>query len=72
MIAHLNDQEIVKAIFGHQSKHHQAKYVLEKEKVKNNLEELQVFFNSYHTSNEADGTYAAVIKNQCDSKHAWD
>eukprot|EP00957_Ditylum_brightwellii_P128863 9830177-Ditylum_brightwellii.AAC.1 len=31
------------AIFSHQLKQHQAKYALEKEKVKNDLEKLQVF-----------------------------
>eukprot|EP00957_Ditylum_brightwellii_P095096 7242566-Ditylum_brightwellii.AAC.1 len=42
-IAMLTDQENVKAIFSHQSKRHQAKYALEKEEVKNNLENLRVF-----------------------------
>eukprot|EP00957_Ditylum_brightwellii_P056238 4263136-Ditylum_brightwellii.AAC.1 len=36
----LTDQENVEAIFSHQPKHHQAKYALEKEEVKNNLEKL--------------------------------
>ena len=41
-IAMLADQENVEAIFSHQPKRHQAKYVLEKEEVKNNLENLRV------------------------------
>eukprot|EP00957_Ditylum_brightwellii_P128728 9820747-Ditylum_brightwellii.AAC.1 len=40
-IARLTDQENVEAIFSHQPKHHQAKYMLEKEEVENDLEKLQ-------------------------------
>eukprot|EP00957_Ditylum_brightwellii_P098543 7506694-Ditylum_brightwellii.AAC.1 len=69
-IAMLTDQENVQAIFSHQPKRHQAKYTLEKEEVKNNLEKLSVFFNGCHTADEAGGIYTAVIKNQCDSKRA--
>eukprot|EP00957_Ditylum_brightwellii_P153175 11659014-Ditylum_brightwellii.AAC.1 len=43
MIAMLIDQENGKAIFSHQPKHHQAKYALEKEEVKNDLEKLRDF-----------------------------
>ena len=39
----LTDQENVKAIFSHQPKCHQAKYVFEKEEVENNLEKLSFF-----------------------------
>eukprot|EP00957_Ditylum_brightwellii_P136273 10392844-Ditylum_brightwellii.AAC.1 len=58
-IARLTDQENVEAIFSHQPKCHQAKYVLEKEEVKHDLKKLQVFLNGCHTADEADGTYAA-------------
>eukprot|EP00957_Ditylum_brightwellii_P172554 13136428-Ditylum_brightwellii.AAC.1 len=67
----LTNQENIKAIFRHQPKRHQAKYVLEKEEVENDLEKLRIFYGC-HTADEADGTYAAVIKNQHDSKCACD
>eukprot|EP00957_Ditylum_brightwellii_P102179 7789289-Ditylum_brightwellii.AAC.1 len=59
----LTDQENIVAIFSHQPKSHQAKYTLEKEEVENDLEKLRFFLNGYHTADEADGTYAVVIKN---------
>eukprot|EP00957_Ditylum_brightwellii_P074715 5679067-Ditylum_brightwellii.AAC.1 len=71
-ITRLTDQENVEAIFSHQPKCHQDKYAPEKEEVKNDLEKLQVFLNGYHTADEADGTYAAAMKNQHDSKRAQD
>eukprot|EP00957_Ditylum_brightwellii_P019492 1470622-Ditylum_brightwellii.AAC.1 len=39
----LTDQENVEAIFSHQPKRHQAKYMLEKEEVENDLEKLRFF-----------------------------
>eukprot|EP00957_Ditylum_brightwellii_P108690 8290577-Ditylum_brightwellii.AAC.1 len=42
-IARLTNQENAEAIFSHQPKRHQAKYALEKEEVKNDLNKLQVF-----------------------------
>eukprot|EP00957_Ditylum_brightwellii_P100638 7670757-Ditylum_brightwellii.AAC.1 len=67
----LTDQEKIEAIFSHQPKLHQAKYTLEKEEVENELEKLR-FFYGCHIADEADGTYTAVIENQCDSKRARD
>eukprot|EP00957_Ditylum_brightwellii_P111542 8507832-Ditylum_brightwellii.AAC.3 len=62
MIVRLTNKENVEAIFSHQPKHHPAKYALEKEEVRNNLEKLQVFFNSCHTVGKANSNYTAAIK----------
>eukprot|EP00957_Ditylum_brightwellii_P118699 9053639-Ditylum_brightwellii.AAC.1 len=64
------NQELAKQIFEQQPKSHQARYTKEHNNVESDVEKLKLAFNGCNSRDVADGTYAKVLKNACDSRRA--